>query len=346
MFKNWLGGIVALALGAGAPGGGMAVADEAVVLRVHHFMSAKTTLHEEWLLPLGERLARASGGRLRLEVFHSMALGGRPGDLFDQAVDGAVDVALTLPGYTPGRFNHTEVFELPFMIEDSVAASGAFWDLIAAELQDGEFADVKVLAGWVHGPGVIHSQKRIERLEDMVGVETRGPTRVITDYLGEIGALPVGMPLPQIPESLSKGVIGATLLPWEVTPSIRLSELVGAHTELGGERALYTATFVLAMNWEAYEALPADLRAILDAETGKALSRRAGRVQAGADAVGRRIAVEENGNWLARLDAAETARWEEAAAPVYARWVARAREAGFDGEAAIVQARALIAANR
>ncbi|WP_069300584.1 TRAP transporter substrate-binding protein [Neptunicoccus sediminis] len=314
-----------------------------VTIRVHHFMSAKAPLHAKFLVPLAERLAEASDGRIKLEPYDSMSLGGRPGDLFDQAADGAVEAVLTLPGYTSGRFNRTEVFELPFIMQNAVATSKAYYDLVESELQDGELADVKVLTGWVHGPGVIHSEEPIAKLEDLAGKEMRGPTRLVTDLLGELGATPVGMPLPKIPENLSKGVISGAVVPWEVTPSIKLAELVSNHTELGGDRALYTAVFVLAMNWDVYESMPDDLRAILDAETGKALGVKAAQAMLDADAFGRSKA---EGNNIIELDEAEVARWIEAAQPVYDRWTARANDEGFDGAAAIEQARKLIADNQ
>ncbi|MEM9230607.1 MAG: TRAP transporter substrate-binding protein [Pseudomonadota bacterium] len=318
-------------------------AAQEVTIRLHHFLSQRAPLHSQMLVPFAEKVANASGGRLKIEIFDSMSLGGRPGDLFDQAVDGAVDAVLTLPGYTPGRFNRAEVFELPFIMTDTVATSKAFWDLIDSKLQGGEFDEVQVLSGWVHGPGVIHSKDPIASLEDMRGKELRGPTRIVTDLLGELGATPVGMPLPLIPENLSKGVITGTVIPWEVTPSIRLAELVAHHTEISGDRALYTAVFILAMNLDAYDALPDDLRDILDAETGKAMAEFASTVMVGADAFGR---SQAEGNTIVTLDEDEVARWIEASEPVYGRWIERAKDQGFDGVAAIAEAQALIAANR
>lgn len=314
-----------------------------VTIRIHHFMSPKATLHSKFLEPFAERISEKSDGRIKIELFDSMSLGGRPGDLYDQAVDGAVDVVLTLTGYTSGRFNRSEVFELPFIMEDPVATSQAYWDLIDSEIQDGEFDETQILSAWVHGPGVIHSEEPITSLEDMKGKELRGPTRIVTELLGELGATPVGMPLPAIPENLSKGVINGTVLPWEVTPSIKLTELVNNHTELSGPKALYTATFVLAMNQDAYDDMPDDLRAILDAETGKTMAELAGHVMVDGDVFGRSIA---EGNNIIVLDDAEVARWVEAAQPVYEGWIERATEEGFDGEAAIAQAKDLIAANQ
>ena len=314
-----------------------------VTIRIHHFMSQRAPLHAKFLVPFAGRIAEASDGRIEVEIYDSMSLGGRPGDLYDQAVDGAVEAVLTLPGYTSGRFNQSEVFELPFMMQDTVATSKAFFDMVESELQDGEFEETKILASWVHGPGVIHSEDPISKLEDMAGKEMRGPTRLVTDLLAELGVNPVGMPLPKIPENLSKGVINGTVIPWEVTPSIKLAELVKNHTELSGNKALYTATFVLAMNWEAYDGMPEDLRAILDQETGKALSAMAGQAMLDADAFGRQVA-EANNHIL--LDETEVARWVEASLPVYDRWIARAADEGFDGAAVIEQAHELIAANQ
>ncbi len=305
-------------------------------------MGEKAPLHGKMMVPLAAAIEEASEGRMKVEVFSGMSLGGRPGDLYDQAADGAVDIIVTLPGYTAGRFNRSEVFELPFMMKDPVATAEAYYDLITQELQDGEFEETKILTSWVHGPGVLHSKEPISSLEDMVGQEMRGPTRVVTDLLGELGATPVGMPLPLIPENLSKGVISGTVLPWEVTPSIRLAELVSNHTELSGDTSLYTAVFIMAMNWDSYEGLPDDLRQILDDHTGKGLAASTAQVMLDADAGGRNVA---SGNTFITLDGAEVERWKVAAQPVVDRWVTRAGEMGFDGEAAIAQARALIDAN-
>ena len=319
-----------------------AAAAQEVTLRLHHFMGEKAPLHGKMMVPLAAAIEEASEGRMKVEVFSGMSLGGRPGDLYDQAADGAVDIIVTLPGYTAGRFNRSEVFELPFMMKDPVATAEAYYDLITQELQDGEFEETKILTSWVHGPGVLHSKEPISSLEDMVGQEMRGPTRVVTDLLGELGATPVGMPLPLIPENLSKGVISGTVLPWEVTPSIRLAELVSNHTELSGDTSLYTAVFIMAMNWDSYEGLPDDLRQILDDHTGKGLAASTAQVMLDADTGGRNVA---SGNTFITLDGAEVERWKVAAQPVVERWVTRAGEMGFDGEAAIAQARALIDAN-
>ena len=334
LFSTIAAGAVALAA--------LPAAAQEVTLRLHQFLPPVANLPANILKPWAEGVTAASDGRIAIEHFDAMALGGRPPELMDQARDGVVDMAMTVVGYTPGRFPRTEVFELPFMMTDAEATSLAFWEMVETDFQSNEYADLKILGAWVHGPGVIHTVDPVMTLEDMTGKTVRGPTRIINDLLGELGAEPVGMPVPAVPEALSKGVINGTVIPWEVTPSLRLSELVGNHTEFSGEEALYTTAFVLAMNRASYDALPEDLRAILDAQSGAALSAFAGRVMAEWDAPGREAAVAA-GNTIITLDEAEVARWKEAAQPVIDRWVAEMEGQGIDGAALIEQARALIA---
>ncbi|MDZ7823058.1 MAG: TRAP transporter substrate-binding protein [Ahrensia sp.] len=327
----------ALAVGVGP---NAALAQE-VSLRLHQFLAPAAVLPKEAFKPWGDRLAAASGGRLKIQHFDAMALGGRPPELLDQARDGVVDIAMSVVGYTPGRYPRTEVFELPFIMKDSVATSLAFQQMIEEDFAQNEFKDVKVLGGWVHGPGVIHSKDPIAKLEDMSGKTLRGPTRIINKLLSQLGAEPVGMPLPAIPESLSKGVINGTVIPWEVTPSIRLAELVKNHTMFGGNEALYTSTIVMVMNKKSYEALPADLRAILDAESGAAMAQTFSQIMADGDAPGEKLAAS-GGNNIIKLDEAEVARWKAASQPVIDGWVAEMSGLGIDGQALIDRAKALI----
>ena len=150
------------------------------------------------------------------------------------------------------------------------------------------------------------------------------------------------MPVPGIPEALSKGVITGTVIPWEVTTSLRLSELVKNHTEFATPEALYTATIVLAMNKAQYEGLDADIRAVLDAESGATLTKFAAQIMSDMDAPARQMAVDA-GNTMIPLDAAEVDRWKAAAEPVTARWIAEMAAKDIDGQALIDRARALIA---
>jgi len=326
---------------AGWLAGTMLAAAQEVTLRLHQFLPAQANVPRHVLDPWADRIEQESGGRIKIERYAAMTLGGTPPQLIDQATDGTVDIVWTLPGSTPGRFPSTEVFELPFMMTNAEATSRAYWDLFEKSMKDGEFKEQHILAAWVHGPGVIHSRTPVKTMGDLAGMKVRAPTRVITALVQELGGTPVGMPIPQVTEALSKGVIDGAVTPWEVVPSLKVQELVSNHTEFGGDHALYTTTFVLAMNKAKYESLPDDLKKVLDDNSGREVSALFGKTQADYDAPGRELAVGRNNNIISLSDE-ETEKWKAAAQPVIDNWVAEMKGKGVDGQALLDEARALI----
>ncbi|MDE0208574.1 MAG: hypothetical protein OXJ64_01670 [Boseongicola sp.] len=98
---------------------------EQITLRLHHFNSPKAIAHRLFLQPWADEIEKKSKGRVKVQVFPAMQLGGRPSDLYGQAREGVVDIIWTIPGYSPGRFPLTEVFELPFLSGNATAASQA-----------------------------------------------------------------------------------------------------------------------------------------------------------------------------------------------------------------------------
>jgi TRAP-type C4-dicarboxylate transport system substrate-binding protein len=334
-------GAAALALGVTTGG---ATAQE-VTLRLHQFLPAQANVPVHVLDVWADGIEEASGGRIEIQRFPAMQLGGAPPQLIDQAIDGTVDIIWTVAGYTPGRFPRAEVFELPFMMAESnaEAASRAYWQLAEETMMDTDFADFHVLGLWVHGPGVIHSSEPIESVSDLNGVKLRAPTRTTNMMFSALGATPIGMPVPAIPEALSQGVIDATVIPWEVTGAIRSSELVENHTEFGDE-SLYTTSFIFAMNQAAYDGMPADLQAIIDEASGLEFSAFAGRTMQEYDAPSRELA-EDRGNNIITLSPEQVDEWRAAAEPTIDTWIAEMDEAGMDGTGLVERARALIAEN-
>lgn len=312
-----------------------------VTLRVHHFLPAQAPVPSQFIEPWAEKIMEESDGRIAVEVYPAMSLGGTPPSLYDQARDGIVDVIWTLTGYTPGRFQIAEVFDLPFIGGDAEATSRAAWRFYEAHMQD-ELEGVRPIAVHVHGPGMFHMRApAIETPDDMRGRTVRGPTRLVTRLIETIGGTAVGMPVPQMPEALSRNVIEGTVVPWEVTASLRVPELVDTHTEFGGDRSFYTTLFVFAMNPDSYDALPDDLKAVIDANSGIETSGWVGRVMQEADAPARAIAVER-GNTIVTVDGDALDVWRAAAAPVRESWAAEMAERNIDGAALIADLERLL----
>ncbi|MEM7075949.1 MAG: TRAP transporter substrate-binding protein [Pseudomonadota bacterium] len=311
-----------------------------VTLKMHQFLPPQANVPALILEPWAERVMAASDGRIQIDHYPAMQLGGKPPELVSQVQDGVADIIWVVAGYTPGRFPQLEVFELPFMMSNAEETSRAFWNFAESNMMDSDFRDLKILGVWVHGPGIIHSSRPVQELSDLNGLKVRGPTRIITGMLGELGATPVGMPVPAMPEALSKGVIDAGVIPWEVTTALKVPELVENHTTFGDD-ALYTAAFIFAMNKDKYEALPEDLKAVIDGESGADFSALAGKIMQDNDAPARKLA-EDRGNTVIDLDPEQVAEWKEAASAVEANWIAEMNDKGFDGQALVDQARALI----
>jgi len=312
-----------------------------VTLRFHQMLPPQATIPAKAIVPWAQKVEKESGGRIKVQMFPSMQLGGKPPDLYDQAKNGVVDLIWTVLGYTPGRFPKTEAFELPFSSGLAEPASRAFQEFVEKHAMD-EFKDVKVIAVHVHGPGLIHSKDPVTRLEDMKGMKVRGGSRVINIMLEQLGATPVGMPVPAVGEALSKGVISATTIPWEVTPALKVQQIVKNHTGFAGAQGLYTQTFVVAMNKGAYDKLPADLKKVIDANSGADTAAMFGRAMDDGDKVGLSLA-QKAGNRIIMLDAAETQTWRRTAATVRDIWYKEVGAKGIDGPKLAAEAEALIA---
>lgn len=311
------------------------------ILRIHHFLPPQAPTPANFIEPWARKVEKESGGRIKVEIYPAMQLGGKPQSLFDQARDGVVDIVWTLAGYTPGRFPKAEVFELPFLPTNCEATSKAAWDYFDSNLRD-EFSSVKVITVHTHTPGLLHMKgKGVRRLEDMRGLKIRGPTRMINRLLRKLGATPVGMPVPSVPEALSRGVIDGTAIPWEVTTPLKIAELVQTHTGFSGDRGLYTAFFLFVMNKASYNSLPDDLQKVIDHNSGRETAAWIGRVMEAGDAAGIK-AARDAGNEIIILDKQETARWKKAAQPVVDEWIAEMKSKGIDGAALYQQAKALI----
>mgnify|MGYP003361990994 FL=1 len=312
-----------------------------VTLKLHQFLPAQANVPKLILDVWADNVEKDSGGRIKVDRYPSMQLGGKPPELLDQAIDGVADIVWTVVGYTPGRFPGTEVFELPFIMTNARATSRAYWEMFEEHWKDTDFKDVHILGTWVHGPGLIHSADPVETPDDLQGMKIRGGSRSVNALLTELGATPVGMPVPAIPEGLSKGVIDGTTIPWEVTTALKVPELVENHTEFTGN-ALYVLTFVLAMNKEKYDSLPDDLKKVIDDNSGMEFSVFAGGTQADSDGPAREVALDL-GNNIITLDEEQTAVWRDASQPIYEAWLKDMSDKGIDGQALLDQAQALIA---
>ena len=332
-----LGGFVALV--AAMP----AAAQQQVVLKVHHFLPSTSSAQVKLIQPWCEKVAKESNDKLKCQIYPAMQLGGTPAQLFDQVRDGVVDVIWTVPTYSAGRFAKSEVFELPWMVVTAKAGSRALWDYVDKNAQD-EFKGVKRLFMHVHDGALFHfTSKNPKTLDDIKGLKIRAATRNNSRMLTSLGATPVQMPLPAVPEALAKGVVDGAAVPWEGTPAIKLAEIAKYHLNVpAGSPRISNTIFLFGMNQAKYDSLPAELKKVIDANSGAETSAWAGDV--GFDAVVEpfKKAAADVGGIFHDLSEAEYKRWVAATKPVEQEWIKEVAGKGADGQKLLDEARSLI----
>ncbi len=297
-----------------------ATAQEAT-LRFAHFMPSNAWQHGELFQVWARSVEEASGGRIAVEVYPAQTLGKAPQG-YDNARNGIAEIAWTVQGYTANRFPLSQIVELPGLFETAEVGSCAFQQLYDSGALDAEYADTHVLFVHTHGAGHLHTAARaVTSLDDLKGLRIRRPTAVIGTLLEELGAEPVGLPAPAIYESAQRGVIDGFLLPWEAVAGFRAHEVSDHHTEVG----LYALAFVTTMNKNAYARLPEDLRAVIDAHSGRDWALAAGRGYDRGDVDGR-AATLTSGDLQSIED---RAAWEAAAERARERYLSDLEERGL-----------------
>jgi len=320
-----------------------AASAQEVTLTLAHFLSPKAPPHVEFLEPWARKVMDESDGRIAIEIFPSMTLGGKPPELYRQLRDGAADIVWTVTGYTPGVFPRSEVFELPTVHQSSARATTlAIQD--SFELIAEDFEDVKPLLVHVHAGQALHMVDGcIEDPSGLEGLKLRTPSRTGAWMIEAWGAEPVGMPVPALPQALSKGTIDGTLVPFEILPPLKVHELTNCSITGENDDRFGTAVFLFAMNKDSYESLPDDLKTVIDANSGVAIADQTGSLWDRIEGPGQEL-QRKTGSPVEALDGAATDAFATLGEQVVQRWIEEASNNGVDGEQLVKAARAAVAA--
>jgi TRAP-type transport system periplasmic protein len=312
-----------------------------IVLKLHHSFSAVSSVHDKFLLPWARKVESESDGRIRIDLFPSMQLGGAPAALFDQARDGSADIVWAAPSLTPGRFAKIETFELPFLpSRRALVSAKALTAFAAGNLQD-EFRDFYPICFSCSDSAVIHATRPVRTIEDLRDFKVHVQTRLAAEAMRALGARPVVMPSGQLPVAITEHVVDGCLDPWHLVPPLRLNDLLRSHTDFS-DRSPSVRTYVLAMNKASYDRLPRELKAVIDSNSGQVAAGMAGAMwdqQAAAVA----NMVVERGDLIVTLLPEAVARWRKATEPVVDAWRKEIKEQKIDGAKLIGAANALLA---
>ena len=313
--------------------------------KLHHFLSPKAPAHRLMLEPWAQSIMDASGGRIAIEIFPSMTLGGKPPQLPRQVRDGVVDIAWIVNAYAAGQFPRTEVFELPGVHQGrSAAVNMAMETMYEGELGK-DFKGVVALFQHVHSGQAIHMADELVRSPaDLAGKKIRIPSRTGSWVLEALGANPVKTSVGEIPAALAKKVVDGALIPFEIIPPLKIHEQTKFQIEGPGGKRLGTTSFSVIINEDRWNGLPDDIRKIFEDASGRDWHAKVGDIWDGADEFGIKMATD-SGNEHVQLSEEEWAAFEAAVAPVAERWIAEMSEKGIDGQALYDQAVELVSKN-
>ena len=336
-------------LGSAIVGAAIALAGSSTVMaqeftfKLHHLLGAKAPAQTQMLEPWAKAVEENSGGRVKIEIYPAMSLGGRPPELVQQVRDGVVDLMWTVNGYTPGLFPRSEAFELPFVyVNDPKATNLAMYDLFESDLKE-EYKGVEVMFLHVHAGQAIHMRDKLVRSpSDMEGLKMRIPTRTGAWIIEALGASPTAMPVPELPQALSKGVVDGAFIPWEIIPPLKIQEQTQYQIE-GHDLARFgTTTFQVSMNKARWDGLPDDIKKAFKDASGPEWWGKVGEIWRASDDFGIKLATDA-GNEHIVLTEEETNAFREKLEPVVQRWIDEVTAQGIDGAGLVKKAREAIA---
>ncbi len=285
-----------------------------------------------------QEIEKRTDGQVKITVFPGGTLTSPP-QAYDGVIKGISDIAMSCFAYTRGRFPTMEAVDLPMGYANGLQATRAANDFYQT-LKPAELSDVQVMYLHAHGPGLLHTRRPVQTLEDLKGMKIRS-TGLSAKIVEALGAVPVAKPQNETYENLQKGVVEGTFGPIEVLKGWRQAEVIKSTTEC--QAVGYTTTMFVVMNRQKWDALSDDQKAIFEAVNAAYIDVH-GQKWDEVDEAGRRFTLSL-GNNIVPLTEAEQARWQTAVTPIIDAYVQEANDKGLDGKKIVDTLKTAIADN-
>ena len=280
-----------------------------------------SVLANEW----GKEIEKRTNGRVVVTMHYGGTLTPAP-QVYDGVVKGLSDVGMSVCGYTRGRFPLTEVVELPLSHRSGWAITKVINEYIS-KFKPKEFDDVKMMYMHAHGPGLVHTKKPVEKLEDLKGMKVRA-FGAVTKIVTALGGVPVSMAMGETYEALSRGVAEGSIAPYEALQAWKWGEVVKSTTEAWG--MAYSSAFFIAMNKAKWNGLPPDIQKIIEQINGEWFEKH-GKGWDEIDKAGKEFTIKL-GNKIVTLSVDENRKWERAVKPLYDEYVKSMKDKGLPGD--------------
>lgn len=311
MFKYVLSALVAVLAITGS------AQSQEVTLRMSAFIPAQAPTFAQVMKPWADAINAEGKGILKIDAYPGGTLGGNPGLQPKMVTDGVADIALVIPAYSPGRFPDNDVMELPRLVNNSTESSMAIYRLYKRGLLRG-YDDFYVVMLTTTNPYAIHTRRPVKAMGDLKGMKLRAGGPVSSAALRALGVAPVGMPITEVAENVSRGVIDGSGGDWDVMYSFRIIEAAKHHYMAN---VLGTVPVAVLMNKKVYDGLPANAKALIDKHSGEQMSKKFGAVHDGVQAKRHAETVAASDHTMVFPSDEDLKKWDATMAPVIGEWV-------------------------
>jgi TRAP-type transport system periplasmic protein len=315
-----------------------------IVLRFGSVNTEGTAPYDQALVPIVRAIEQESGGRIEVAL-KPIGGYGKPADLFNMVERGDIEMAATVQGYNPGRFPQSSVMELPFMFPNAVSGTEAIMSLYKEGLLSEDYASVKVLSLYMLPPYPIFTTgKKIQTVKDFRGLRMRTPSITVGLALAKLGAVPLGIPLNTIGDSIASGYVDAISYGFDSTTTTKGAggKVLSDQLSVVIDAQLAAPALMVVMNRAKWEALPDDLKAILE-KHGAELARMSARVRDAQEAVTKKKIQSDPRFTALNFSEEQRAELMRVTAPAVQEWKANMVKLGIDGDRLYKRAMELIA---
>jgi TRAP-type C4-dicarboxylate transport system substrate-binding protein len=290
-------------------------AEAQVKLKFAVFTPDSEMTHQVIMKPWAEKVSKESGGTLEIQTFPNGALGRNPGLQTKMLQDGVADIVWVIPSYTPGVYLDDDVFELPNIIQNSTEGSVAAWRLLKKGMLRG-YDQYHMIGLFTTSPYTIHTNVPIKKADDLKGKKIRAVGAMSTETIKTIGAVPEGLPVTQVVEAMSRGVIDGTTGHPIAIFDFGISRVANSHF-LG---KVGTVTLGIFMNKAKFESLPPQAKEAIEKNSGEVLSRQFGKMS--EDRNNELIAQwkKDPKRTVTEMTPEQTAEWDKTLSPVVSAW--------------------------
>lgn len=309
----------------------------AEVTLTYAFFAPASTFPGKQMDHWAAELKKRTNGKVEVQTFPGGTLLGAR-EMYDGVRRGVADIGLGSPAYDPGRFPLSAGYTLPLGLESATQASLTYWDVIQ-EMEPKEFEGYKIIALFTNEPGYIQSRRPVRSLADLKGMKLRAVGSAVP-VMEALGAAPVGMPMPSVPEAVQTGVIDGVVTGREVLHDFKLAENLGYVTDY----RLGVVTFAAVMDQKRWERLPDDVKKVIDG-LGREMALWTSRYFEQAVERALEWSKKNHGLEILSLAPGEAREWDQRLRPIVDQWEKEASAKGLPAGKFLERVRALAKKN-